>query len=68
MEEKNKVRLAGILHIVSWVALAISIITFLISLRSENSLNYVLVALGFWVVVIAIKFWRQKLLGKKFRL
>ena len=68
MEEKNKVRLAKILNIISWVALSISIITFLISLRSENSLQYVLVALGFWVVVLAIKFWRQKLLGKKIRL
>jgi len=68
MEEKNKVRLAKILNIINWVALSISIITFLISLRSENSLQYVLVALGFWIIVLATKFWRQKLLGKKIRL
>ena len=68
MEEKSKVRLAGILNIIIWIALVISVATFLISLRSENSLEYVLIALGFWVVVIGLRFWRQKLLGKKFRL
>lgn len=68
MDEKNKVRLAKILNVIIWIALIISVSTFLISLRSENSLQYVLVALGFWLVVIALRFWRQKLLGKKFRL
>lgn len=68
MNENAKNRLIRIISIASWIALAISLVTFIISLRSRYSLQYVLAAIVFWIIVIGLKFWKQKLQGKKFRL
>ena len=68
MNENTKERLIRVLNIAIWVALIFSIVFFAISLRSPDAFFYVMIALGFWIVVIGLRLLRQKLQGKKLRL
>jgi hypothetical protein len=62
MTEDKRNLLKRVLKISVWILLALSLVAFYISLRTPYySLEYSLIAMGFWVIVFGLNFWLKRI-------